>query len=91
MILENKLIDLDINIKSKIRNGIDSIYKIDRDDESFKNIVLKYSDLEDSVYIAYPNDNKSKYTLFLDATGKELKKADFFANDLIYPNPEIAS
>jgi hypothetical protein len=84
MTIEEKLINLDINTKSKIRNGIDSIYKINKNDDSFKELIQKHVSLKDSHYIVYPNDNKSKYTLFLDKTGKELKKADFFANNLIY-------
>jgi hypothetical protein len=83
--LEKKLKKIDVYLKSKILNGLDSIYKIDRKDSSFISFVSEFKDLEKTSYIVYSNDNSSRYIYFLNKNGKTItKKDDFCVNSLLY-------
>jgi len=84
MILEKKLPKLDINLKARLRSGLDSIYKIDTTDISFKELLEKQSDIESTSYIIYGNDNSSKYIYFIDSNGTILKETNICVNKLIY-------
>ena len=84
MILEEKLPNLDINNRSRLRNGLDSIYRIDTSDVSFKELLKKDVEIKDTRYIIYSNDNTSKKLLFLNKTGQVLKNDNICVNQLIY-------
>ena len=84
MILEEKLPNLDINIKSRIRSGIDSIYRIDLNDKSFKQLIDDNIRLKETYYIVSSNDNTSNNILFLNESGAIIENSNISISKLIF-------
>ncbi len=82
--INDVLVNLDPILYSNIKNALYSIYKLDTESEEFKALKNEYSELNEALYVVSVNSNNSEGTIFLDAKGKVVLKAPFFANLLPY-------
>lgn len=57
-----------------------SIFKINKEDQSYKNLCEDYTNLEGASYIINPNFNDAEGSIFIDPYGKLILKANFFSN-----------
>lgn len=84
MIIEDKLPKLDIDTKSRIRSGILSIFRIDRDDESFKEFTKVNVKLKKTHFVVYSNDNTSSSVSFLNKNGETIDKNNISVSKLVF-------
>ncbi len=82
--LEKKLPKLDLNVCSNIQAGITSIYRINRTDKSFLDLVKNDSLLSEAYFITHSNDNTSNSVSYYDTYGKLILKSNNSINKLIF-------
>lgn len=84
MIIEDKLPNLDINTKSRIRSGALSIFRIDRENESFIEFIQNHTKLSETYFIVYSNDNTSSSVSFLEENGEIICADNVSVSKLVF-------
>ncbi len=82
--IEQKLSKLDLSTLLQIKSGLLSIYRINIEDDSFKELIKIDNSLSNTRYISCYNDNKTTEVLFLDEIGNFIKKDVININKLIF-------